>query len=74
METKEIKDKNYLMTANDVACYLRVSRSCFQKMVADGEFPQAPYRVRGRRRWPRKLVDEWIESQRNTVDGTQSAP
>lgn len=65
MRKEELKEENYLMTANDVARYLRVSRSCFQKMVAEGEFPQAPYRVRGRRRWPRKLVDEWIESQRN---------
>ena len=74
MRTEAIKDENYLMTANDVACYLRVSRSCFLKMVSDGEFPQAPYRVRGRRRWPRELVEEWIKNQRNTDDGTQPTP
>ena len=65
MQKEEIKDENSLMECNDIARYLRVARSTFLKMVAEGQFPDAPYRVRGRRRWPRKIVDEWIEDQRN---------
>lgn len=53
-----------LLTVSEVARRLGVSRSTFYVMLQSGEFPQAPYRVRGRPRWPESLVDRWIEGQR----------
>ncbi|MCY4122260.1 MAG: helix-turn-helix domain-containing protein [Acidobacteria bacterium] len=53
-----------LLTVREVALRLNISRSTFYKMLQAGEFPPAPYRVRGRPRWPESLVDSWIEGQR----------
>ena len=53
-----------LLTVRSVLLRLDISRSTFYKMLQDGEFPPAPYRVRGRPRWPESLVDNWIEGQR----------
>lgn len=53
-----------LLTVREVALRLNISRSTLYKMLNAGEFPPAPYRVRGRPRWPESLVDAWIEGQR----------
>ncbi len=53
-----------LLTVAEVARRIRVSRSTLYVMLKAGQFPPAPYRVRGRPLWPATLVDEWIEGQR----------
>lgn len=56
-----------LMTAREVAAYLRVSLRRFEQLVAAGEAP--PFKRIGRlRRWLRDDVVRWVRDRRAPPD------
>ena len=59
---EEPKPAPDLMTAKDLAAYLRVDRRTVQRMAGAGELP-APIPVSARRsRWRRADIDAWLQA------------
>lgn len=52
-----------MLTVNEVASELRVSRSSLYSMIRAGIFPSPIHPVPGRSVWPREVVDRWIEER-----------
>lgn len=51
-----------LMTADEVAAALRISRRSVDLWSQDGRLP-APIRVQGRPRWDAAVITEWLNAQ-----------
>jgi excisionase family DNA binding protein len=51
-----------LLSADEVAELLTVSRTTFNSMVSDG-WPVAPIMLGKRKRWLRSAIIEWLEQQ-----------
>ena len=57
-----------LLTVTDIVLLLRISRSTFYKMLANGDFPPASVRLpNGRPRWFQEVVDNWLDGRSRYV-------
>ena len=56
-----------VMTAEEVATYLNISRSTVYRLAERGEIPVT--RVGRSLRFTRESIDEWLESRRGDLEG-----